>query len=97
MDGPFSDSHFAANENELFALMFEALAPMFPNLRSLVSKCRVHRWRFAIPTVLFEDRFLECKMEKGGSIFFAGDAFGEARVEGAFLSGRAAGLQIAKL
>jgi predicted NAD/FAD-dependent oxidoreductase len=97
MDGSFSHRHFALKEEELFSLVFQELAPLFPNLQAVVAKCRVHRWRFAIPVSLFEDRFLECSIENSGKIVFAGDAFQEARVEGAFLSGRAAGLRLRQL
>ena len=46
------------------------------------------RWRYAQPTVLHDDR---CLVVTGSApLVFAGDAFGEARVEGAALSGQAA-------
>lgn len=46
------------------------------------------RWRYAQPTVLHDDRCL--RAEGVAPLVFAGDAFGEARVEGAALSGVAA-------
>lgn len=45
-------------------------------------------WRYAQPTVLHDGRCL--RIAGAAPLVFAGDAFGEARVEGAFLSGRAA-------
>lgn len=46
------------------------------------------RWRYAQPTVLHDDRCLRAR--RVAPMVFAGDAFGEARVEGAALSGLAA-------
>lgn len=48
---------------------------------------RVHRWRYATPITPYPD---PCLVEAEGGLVFAGDAFGGPRVEGAFLSGRAA-------
>ncbi len=50
----------------------------------------LHRWKFAKPSVLHPQR---CHVH--GKLIFAGDAFGEPRVEGAFLSGLAAAEWIA--
>jgi hypothetical protein len=46
---------------------------------------KLHRWKFAKPRVLYPERCY-----RRGNIVFAGDAFGEPRVEGAVLSGLAA-------
>lgn len=48
---------------------------------------RLHRWRYATAIDPHEER---CVVEADGSLVFAGDAYGGARIEGAFLSGRAA-------
>jgi len=47
----------------------------------------VHRWRYATPVEPHPDR---CWVAPGAGMILAGDAFGGPRVEGAFLSGRAA-------
>ncbi|MCU4186539.1 FAD-dependent oxidoreductase [Acidiferrimicrobium sp. IK] len=56
---------------------------------SRVIEAQLVRWRYAQPTVTHPDRFL---VAVGGPhpVVCAGDAFGEARVEGAALSGWAA-------
>lgn len=54
-----------------------------------VTGVRVHRWRYSAPTVLHPDRYLAAHTP--GPVIFAGDAFGGPRVEGAVLSGIAAG------
>lgn len=48
---------------------------------------RMHRWRYATPV---EPYFEPCLSKADGQLVFAGDAFGGPRIEGAFLSGRAA-------
>ncbi|MEO8662593.1 MAG: FAD-dependent oxidoreductase [Bryobacteraceae bacterium] len=50
-----------------------------------VEEWQLHRWRYARPSRLHPERFAVA-----GNTVFAGDAFGEARVEGAALSGMAA-------
>ena len=47
----------------------------------------LHRWRYATPLVPQDE---PCLVRAGGRLVFAGDAFGGPRIEGAFLSGRAA-------
>jgi len=49
----------------------------------------LHRWRYAQPTVLHPERHLMA-VDGASPVACAGDAFGEARVEGAALSGWAA-------
>ena len=48
------------------------------------------RWRYARPTVTYPQRCLSIHPSDHTQVVFAGDAFGEAKVEGAFLSGLAA-------
>jgi hypothetical protein len=48
---------------------------------------RLHRWRYATPLDPQPD---PCLVKADGRLVFAGDAFGGPRIEGAFLSGRAA-------
>ena len=57
---------------------------------AVVVACEVKRWRFARPSVTHVGRSFNIGANAGGSVVFAGDAFGEGRVEGAFLSGLAA-------
>jgi len=54
-----------------------------------IVEAELKRWRYSQPTILHSERYL---LAQGlAPLVFAGDAFGEARIEGAFLSGLAAG------
>jgi predicted NAD/FAD-dependent oxidoreductase len=57
-----------------------------------VVETRVTRWRHATPRFVWTDRY--CRVAEsadGGPVLLAGDAFAGPRVEGAWLSGHAAG------
>ncbi len=54
---------------------------------------QVKRWRYAAPRSSHDDLFFEIE-GISQPVFLAGDAFGEAKVEGAFLSGRAVASRI---
>lgn len=55
-----------------------------------VVAAEIRRWRYARPTVTYPQPCLSIQPNDRTKIVFAGDAFGEAKVEGAFLSGLAA-------
>ena len=58
-----------------------------------IVEAELKRWRYSQPTILHSERYL---LAQGLPVLvFAGDAFGEARIEGAFLSGSAAGEALA--
>ncbi|MCX6597883.1 MAG: FAD-dependent oxidoreductase [Acidobacteria bacterium] len=74
--GPeFSLRHWETPEEDVVALL----------ATGSFTEYKLHRWKFAKPRVLYPERCY-----RRGNIVFAGDAFGEARVEGAVLSGLAA-------
>jgi renalase len=59
-----------------------------------IVEAKLKCWQYSQPTVLHPERYL---MAEGlPPLVFAGDAFGEARVEGAFLSGLAASEALAE-
>jgi predicted NAD/FAD-dependent oxidoreductase len=51
----------------------------------------VHRWRFASPKTAIEEPYLSWCGSNGVKIYFAGEAFGGPKIEGAYLSGLAVG------
>jgi renalase len=94
MDPDFSEEHFGLSDDELKPKVIAALAAVVA-VESIVQIQSIHRWRYAIPTVLHPEQSLECEFDDSSSLLFCGDAFQESRVEGAFRSGAAAGRRIA--
>lgn len=89
--GPeYSQHYYDAPDGELLAT-FQANLQPFMSGRIKTHDAQLKRWRYALPTVLHPERFLQA----GGlpPLFFGGDAFGHPRVEGAALSGLAIGRQ----
>ena len=83
-----SVAHFDDDENDLRALLLAAAAPYIGT--ALVLDVAVTRWRHARPTVGHPSHCLATEPIEGTTLVFAGDAFGDAKVEGAALSGLAA-------
>jgi renalase len=84
----FSEVHYDDPDEELVALLVSVAQPYLK--RAEVVAVEVKRWRFARPTVTHPQHCLAVHPTPSTSLVFAGDAFGEARVEGAYLSGLAA-------
>jgi predicted NAD/FAD-dependent oxidoreductase len=55
----------------------------------------VHRWRFATPKTTIQEPYLSWSGPNGLAIYFAGEAFGGPKIEGAYLSGLAVGKALA--
>lgn len=89
----YSRELWGVPENVALETLQAALHPFLASGASII-EAQLKRWRYALPTVLHPERFL---MATGvAPLVFAGDAFGEARVEGATLSGLAAGAALAE-
>lgn len=94
-DGAFSEAHWEEEREEVGRRLIDAAAPW---LGSGVTEFQVHGWRYSKPVRLSNRRCLGTRpVLRSGQpgttappVVFAGDAFGGPRVEGAFLSGRAA-------
>ena len=85
----FSRMHWDSDDREIVSSLMSAAARW---VSQPTSDVQVHRWRYAKPSALYSDRCLA--MSKPLPLAFAGDAFGEPRVEGAALSGMAAAQMI---
>lgn len=87
-NGDFSRALWDMPEEKALAEMRGVLETYLEHGSSII-ETHLKRWRYAQPTVLHPERWL---LASGlPPLIFAGDAFGEARVEGAALSGLAAG------
>lgn len=83
--GPeFSRTHYDAPADKVIRTLLEAAAPWFGSKPVATA---LHRWRYSIPVSLYPERSAEWRPGDGGPLLFAGDAFGGARIEGAYLSG----------
>ena len=76
----------------LLARLSASAAPWLGGAR--IVGAAVHRWRYAMPLRQYPER---CALAADGRVVLAGDAFGEPRVEGAFLSGLAAAASLSPL
>lgn len=89
--GPeFTQQHWDTPHEEVARLLLQAAAPW---LGTKVLKTQVHRWRYSQPVQTHAESCLW--VEIPGRVVFAGDAFGQPRIEGAFLSGQAAAEKLA--
>lgn len=84
--GPeFTRAHWDAPHEEVATKLLGAAERW---LAAPVRRWQVHRWRFSQPRTPHPDTCL--RIDSPGRLVFAGDAFGQPRLEGAFLSGLAA-------
>lgn len=88
----FSKDYWDASDADIQARLLGAL-PF--EIASEVQSRQVMRWRYSQPWRLCSEPCLIA--ETPGVIAFAGDAYVHARVEGAYLSGRAAGQRLAAM
>lgn len=91
--GPqFSQKHWATPEAEATAALLAVAAPW---LGGLPVQTQLHRWRYSRPLRAHSDRCVV--LREPAPLVFAGDAFGGPRIEGATLSGLAAGLALSEI
>jgi renalase len=81
----FSEEHYYDDESALRDELLAAARPFFGS--SLAIAVEVKKWRYARPTVLHSQRYVSAVPLEETQLVFCGDAFGEARIEGAALSG----------
>ncbi len=87
----YSRQHWETPDEEVMDFFMKELAPFFENETKIV-EAQYKQWRYALPVVTYPDRYLLA--QDLPPLVFAGDAFGGPRVEGAALSGLAAGTVI---
>jgi predicted NAD/FAD-dependent oxidoreductase len=90
----YSQANYDAPDEELLATFQAALQP-FTAGRVQTHAVQLKRWRYALPTVIHPDRFLQAQGLP--PLLFGGDAFGHPRIEGAALSGLAMGERIEEM
>jgi hypothetical protein len=91
--GPqFSQANWTTPEDEVTAALLAAAARW---LGGAPTQTQLHRWRYSLPLRVHAERCLVVR--DPAPLVFAGDAFGGPRVEGAALSGLAAGAALAEL
>jgi predicted NAD/FAD-dependent oxidoreductase len=88
----FSRGHWDEPDDIVADALLAAAAPW---IGSRVSSRQVHRWRYSRPEGTFDAPFVALRTP--GPMAIAGDGFGGGRLEGAFLSGVAAGTSIARM
>lgn len=88
----FSQTNWATPEAEVTATLLAAAAPW---LNGPPLETQLQRWRYSLPLQLHPERCLV--LREPAPLVFAGDAFGGPRVEGAALSGLAAGAALVDL
>lgn len=84
----FSRAHWESEDDEALTLLQAEMQSLF-DPRTRVREGVLKRWRYALPVEIYPERVLEA--DGLPALFFAGDAFAGPRVEGAVLSGMAAG------
>lgn len=88
--GAFSRDHFAAPPEEVTRMLLEAARPWIDgDPATTVVEQSLHRWKFALPTTLIPEPLVVVSARP--PVACCGDAFAGPRVEGAAVSGLAAG------
>ncbi|MCB0036075.1 MAG: FAD-dependent oxidoreductase [Anaerolineales bacterium] len=91
----FTHAHFEAERTLVAQKLIDAAHEQGWFDKALVREVQVQRWRYAQPIIYYPERCLLIKEPL--PLVFAGDAFQEAKVEGAVLSGLTAAQELALL
>ncbi|MFN8357147.1 MAG: FAD-dependent oxidoreductase [Spirosomataceae bacterium] len=89
----FSRTHFDDPLEQTTQRLLAEAAPWLPE--EVFSDYRIHRWRYSLAHQRHPAPYLLEHLPF--AVYFAGDAFGEGNVEGAYLSGKAVAESIQKL
>ncbi|MCY3832968.1 MAG: FAD-dependent oxidoreductase [Chloroflexi bacterium] len=85
----FSRQHWDAPEADIVEALESAVRPYLKE-GAIIEQTQLKKWRYSVPLTTHAQEYLQAK--ELPPLIFAGDAFGgRGRVEGAFLSGLAAG------
>lgn len=94
----YSRALWSASDDAIIRSMKLDLLPFLEEQTTVVA-AEIRRWRYAAPIRQYPEPALLASIPLDGEgdapLVFAGDAFGAARVEGAYLSGKAAAHQLA--
>ncbi len=83
----YSRAHYD-DSDEMLVNRFRAELASFMKTDAHILEAEIKRWRYSQPSALYPER---CLVIREQNLVFAGDAFGGPRIEGAALSGIAAG------
>ena len=87
----YSHQDYDSNHDQIGEQLLLAAKPW---LGEHVRDWQIHKWRYSQPKLVYPERFME--IPRLPDLYFAGDAFGGPRVEGAALSGIALGGHLCK-
>lgn len=89
----YSLAHYDDADDVIAADLIAQVRPFIGD-DAVIAQAQVKRWKYSAPVAVLPQRTLTATVA-GAQIAFAGDAFGAPRVEGAALSGMAAGAALA--
>ena len=92
-DPKYSQENYEKPDEDICADLVSRCSSLIP--QDQIRVVRLKRWKYAIPTTFHPERCLVSSVPC--PIAFAGDSFLHARVEGAYLSGRAAASALSPL
>jgi len=94
VEARYSREHYDDPDHETLAIMKLAMRP-YMGLDAQIVDEQLKKWRYSVPITTHPFDYYQLE---GQTVFFAGDAFGgRGRIEGAYLSGVAAGQTIAEI